>query len=157
MGSKIRITSLRKLIRESMSYGHLLYEGKAYVNLHDRHDLLRLDLVVLFYPPDEEVIEEWRRKSQEYEEVYEMSRSISDTGWDSYGRAAKTARNKLDAIGKTGKIDYMSCIVGQDYIIEATIGDVKIRADNSCFWHEVETSTPDWRPDETLPEDHYAL
>lgn len=148
---KLRYASIKRLIKESISEQYCTFEGKVYVNLYHRVDMLHVGIEALLLP-NEETINTWKKNLAEREEA------AKDEDMWGQRQAVEEARSKLTHIGKVGKVVSLFCIMGKDFATEVEFpGDVTVRTNNRSIWTELESSQPDWRPDETLPEDYYAL
>ena len=148
MPFRIAVGTVRNLLRE-IAEDFILYNDQIYVSIEKKieeiGDIPGLEL--LWYPPDW-IIDELNQDIQTWQ-------NNPDARTSQYIDDVKVC---LERIGQNVYLEFID-EPGEDYfIVYARFKDGKsVHSSVSAFWLRVDAESPDWRPDEGLPEDYYAL
>lgn len=141
------IGSVKKLIESAQG-------GSPYLLMHDRvwvpltRESAKEDLAVLLYPAD--IFLKDKREEKEKAERRIAAGDKRSVTHEKVARIDALFRN----IGKVGVItDYINF---QDIIVKFEDG-TRGNYVGYILWVPLASDSPDWRPDETLPEDYYSL
>lgn len=139
MRCKLKVRQVRHLIREGAK-DFVIVNGKMYVDVMDKVDELEPDQALLWYPTG------WS--------LEQLDREIASEDDTQHRQKMQIWK---DRIGQNVYVDFVD-EPGEDYfVLYAKFSDgVEIWAQLPSFWLEVSSST-DWRPNESIPEDFYAL
>lgn len=150
---------LRSIIREMISHSdYRIIENELWGRLSDHQDLVENNLRVFFEPSSDQIeqfkanLEDSRSKLAELENTITKPSVHITTLKDQY----KVWSLLLSHIGHFGKLktyaknQYFS-IVFDDGV------EPDINVSIEWLWVILDRTPPDWRPNETLPEDYYSL
>lgn len=151
---RCKIRTLRQALREGLD-NIKIEHGRLWHRLDKRPDKQEKDQEVMFYP-NEEALNSWQS------EMLVLQKELDDNIWGDVGREAtakKVANIKsmLDSVGHLGTLQMRSALIPDQFFVRMK-GKAIVREISEWYlWVPDDVESPDFRPDETLPEDYYAL
>lgn len=149
MHCKISVGELRRLLREGKDFS--IINGKVYIPVDESMEDMANTEPILWYPAQWK-IDDMQRDIQNAEAHPGRANELFTS------RHIQDLRTWLDRIGQDVYMEFIDEPGEGYFVLYAKFSDgLEVHAELGNFWLELKTGVPDWRPDEPIPEDFYAL